>query len=70
MTFEPVDPAILNTILTRSADGEGVWDVVAELGLHVQNTMESLKRHHHDAIKAAKKAYKDSKKPKKVKVKP
>lgn len=47
--------ADIDEILARSANGEGVVNVMREKGMDIDAGLEYLKRHHHDDLKVAKK---------------
>ena len=46
---------LLAEICGRSADGEGVREILAEKNLPVMPTLRWLRDHHHEDIRAAKK---------------
>ena len=51
----PLSEKTLATIVKRSADGEGVVNIIRSLNLNITQTMESLRRYHVDEIITAKK---------------
>ena len=56
LMIDPLPEDTLKTICDRSAAGEGVRAIVADLGLPVEETMLRLRDHHHEDIVAAKQA--------------